>query len=421
MKAQIKRLNYTVILLLFLSPGALKAQLNLDSCQAKAYNNYPMIQQFGLIQKSKELTLSNANKSWLPQLDVNLIGGVIEGMPSFSPPGTESSSTQFNLISIVQLNQVIWDGGMTKASKGIISASSEIEKADMQVNLFQLEEKVNNLYFGVLLIDEQITQLDLLKETLKLSHKRIQNAIDNGTAFKSDADELKVELINIDQKQAELKYNKLAYLAVLSVMIGEKIEEDAKLERPEFITGVMELSNNRPELAKFKNQRALIDAQAKLNKATLIPKFGLLGFGVFLNPGVDFGTSQLENIFVGGLSMSWQLTPLYKNGNNKKLTEISHKRVQNQEETFLFNTQLELSKTDMEMEKFRKLLEQDGELLALKSSIKEAYTVKYDNGVATMSDVIQRLNDENAAKQAMILHEIQYLMMAYQYLNKTGN
>lgn len=396
--------------------------LTIEACQDSALSNYPLIQQFGLIEKTKELTLSNANKNYLPQLDITLIGGIIEGMPSFTLPGAESSaSTEVNLISMVQLNQVLWDGGMTKASKGIIEAGSEIEKADLEVNLYQLKDRVNNLYFGILLIDEQMAQLDLLKETLLLNKKRIQNAIENGTAFKSDADELKVELINIDQKKAELHYNKEAYMDVLSAMSGERITEETNFVRPEFSSSLEDISINRPEIMKFRNQKSLIESQAKLNKATLIPKFGLMGFGVFITPGVDFGTSELTNIFVAGLSLSWQLGPLYKNANYKKLTEISLQRIQNQEETFLFNTHLELSQTDKELEKYRKLLEMDREILLLKSSIKDAYMVKYDNGVATMTDVLQRINDEGTAKQMMIMHEIQYLMKAYQYLNKSGN
>jgi outer membrane protein TolC len=396
--------------------------LTIEACQDSALKNYPLIHQFGLIEKTKELTLSNANKNYLPQLDVTLIGGIIEGMPSFALPGAESSaSTEVNLISMIQLNQVLWDGGMTKASKGIIEANSEIEKADLEVNLYQLKDRVNNLYFGILLIDEQMAQVDLLKETLLLNQKRIQNAIENGTAFKSDADELKVELINIDQKKAELQYNKEAYMAVLSAMTGERITEETNFVRPVFSSSLEDISINRPEMIKFKNQQTLIESQAKLNKATLIPKFGLMGFGVFITPGVDFGTSELTNIFVAGLSLSWQLGPLYKNANNKKLTEISLQRIQNQEETFLFNTRLELSQTDKELEKYRKLLEMDREILLLKSSIKDAYLVKYNNGVATMKDVLQRINDEGTAKQMMIMHEIQYLMKAYQYLNKSGN
>ncbi len=410
------------ILVIFIAITSQAQTLTIEACQDSALHNYPLIQQYGLIEKTKELTLSNANKNYLPQLDITLIGGIIEGMPSFSLPGAESSaSTEVNLISMVQLNQVLWDGGMTKASKDIIEAGSEIEKADLEVNLYQLKERVNNLYFGILLIDEQITQLDLLKETLLLNQKKIQNAIENGTAFKSDADELKVELINIEQKKAELQYNKEAYIAVLSIITGEKITNKTNFIRPDFSSSLEDISINRPEMMKFKNQQSLIESQAKLNKATLIPKFGLMGFGVFITPGVDFGTSELTNIFVAGLSLWWQLGPLYKNANNKKLTEISLQRIQNQEETFLFNTKMELSQTNAEMEKYRKLLEMDREILLLKSSIKDAYIVKYDNGVVTMTDVLQRINDESAAKQMMIMHEIQYLMKAYQYLNKSGN
>ena len=396
--------------------------LTIEACQDSALKNYPLIHQFGLIEQSKELTLSNANKAYLPSFDITLIGGIIEGMPTFAPPGSEpTSSSNMNLITVGQLNQVIWDGGMTKASKGIIEANSEIEKADLQVNLYQLKDRVNNLYFGVLLIDEQIAQLDLLNETLKRNQKRIQKAIENGTAFKSDEDELRVELINIEQKQSELRYNKLAYMKVLSAMIGQEIHEDAVFTRPMFGETIKDLSILRPELLKFNSQRALIDAQARLNKATLIPKFGFLGFGVFLTPGVDFGTSQLTNLLVAGFSVNWKLSPLYKNGNNKKLTQLNLQRIQNQEETFLFNTNLELSQTDMELEKLRKLIGQDLEILELKQSIKEAYTVKYENGIATMSAMLDRINEENVTKQNMIMHEIQYLMKAYQYLNKSGN
>jgi len=147
----------------------------------------------------------------------------------------------------------------------------------------------------------------------------------------------------------------------------------------------------------------------------------LMGFGVFITPGVDFGTSNLTNLFIAGLSLSWNLGPVYKNGNNKKLSQINLQRIQNQEETFLFNTNLELSQTEKELHKYRKLIEQDRELLELKNSIKEAYIVKYDNGIATMSEMLDRINDENLANQNMILHEIQYLMKTYQYLNKSGN
>ena len=422
MKArQIKIIALTALLLL-IGQNLIMAQLSLDSCHSKALANYPLIQQYGLIEQSKEISLSNANKTYLPQFDITLIGGVIDGMPSFSQPGTSSSSSaQANLITIGQINQVIWDGGMTKASKGIIEANTQIEMADLDVNLYQLRDRVNNLYFGVLLIEEQISQLELHKETLHRNQKLIQEAIDNGTAYQSDADELMVEVFNVEQKQSDLVYNKMAYVKVLSTMIGEDIVDGEVFVRPVVSTSIDGLSNNRPELVKFNNQRSLVEASAQMNKAMLFPKFGVLAFGTFLTPGIEFGTSDITNIVVAGVSVSWSLSPLYKNGNNKKLTNINLSRIQNQKETFLFNTNLELTQTDIELKRLHNTIEQDKEILKLKTSIKDSYSVKYENGIATMSQFLDRMVDENLARQIMIMHEIQYLMKTYQYLNKSGN
>ena len=397
-------------------------QVTLEECQTKARENFPLIKQYELIEKSKEYTLSNSNKAYLPQLDVTIIGGVISGLPSFSPPGTESSSSvDLNAITILQLNQTIWDGGITKAKKDITEASSEMEKADLEVSLYFLEERINNLFFGILLIDEQVKQMEILKSTMLRNMKRVEIAVENGTAYKSDIDEIKVEVINIDQKMEELTSNRNAYVNVLAAMIGQSIDKNATFSKPQVDEDFIALENNRPELRLFQNQENLIEAQSAIDKSMLYPKIGLLGFGTFIQPGVDFGASTLNNIFVGGLSINWSLGALYKNGNNKKLTDINLQKVAVQRETFLFNNHLELTQTQLELEKYKTLLVQDKEILVLKSSIKKAYDVKYENGISTMSELLDRTNDESVAQQNLIVHEIQYLMKAYQYLNKSGN
>lgn len=401
--------------------GVAFAQITLEECHNKARENFPLIKQYELIEQSKEYTLSNAQKAFLPQLDVTIIGGIIEGMPSFSPPGTESSSSYFNIISILQLNQVLWGGGITKARKGIIEASSKIEQADLEVSLYSLQERVNNLFFGILLIEEQIQQLVILKSTLNRNIKRVEIAVENGTAFKSDIDEIRVEVIHTDQRMEELRFNRAAYVNVLAAMIGESIEEEIMFVRPKMNDSYKSMDINRPELTLFQNQEYLIEAQNRIDKAMLYPKIGITGFGTFIQPGVDFGTSKLTNILVAGLSVNWSLGGVYKNSNNKKLLELQVQKVSVQRETFLFNTNLGLTQTEMELEKYLALIDQDKELVSLKSSIRNAYDVKYENGVSTMSALLDRTNDESVAKQKQIVHEIQYLMKAYQYLNKSGN
>ncbi len=185
---------------------ASSGQVRLEDCQQLARENYPMIQQYELIEMTREYTLSNANKNYLPSLDVTLIGGVISGFPSFSAPGEgSSSSSDMQLISVVQLNQPIWDGGITKAQKEVVQANSEIEKAELEISVYALEERINNLFFGILLIDEQISQLEILKSSMQINLDRVNIAVENGTAYKSDIDEIQVEMINIDQRMEEFQ------------------------------------------------------------------------------------------------------------------------------------------------------------------------------------------------------------------------
>ena len=398
------------------------AQIILDSCQVKARKNYPLIHQYDLIEQSKEFSLANAGKSYLPQLDVSLIGGVIDGLPTVTLPGQEAASgIDLQFITMLQLNQMIWDGGITKAKKNAIEASSAIETAELDVALYGLEDRVNNLFFGILLIDEQIEQLSLLRSTLQRNKERVEVAVANGAAFKSDIDEIQVEVINTTQRIDELSYNRKAYVKVLAVMIGEPLEEAASFQRPILVQDYKTMEINRPELRLFNNKYALIEAKQKIEKATLYPKIGLMGFTTFIQPGVAFGTSTVENILLAGLSVNWSLGGIYKNKNNNKLTQVNLEMVDLQRQAFLFNTNLNLSQLGQEMEKFESIIQQDKDILELKTSIKKSYDVKYENGICTLSELLDKVNEESLARQSLIVHEIQYLMKLYEYQNKSGN
>lgn len=391
----------------------------IDALQDSAQQNYPMIKQYDLISKSEAYTLSNANKAFLPQLSITAIGGVIDGMPSFMP-GTEAE-TAFNLIGILQFNQNIWDGGQTKATKQITQAQANIQRAEVEVSMYSIRQRVNDLFFGIMLIDEQHSQLKLLHNNLETNLKRVQAAYKNGTAYQSDLDELKVELLNIEQKLTEMHFAKQAYTQMLSAMVGETIPETAVFEKPKaepLLTAASEI--DRPELKMFSYQRTLFEQQAKLNKSMLYPKLGLMGYGVFIEPGVDFGPSTLNRIVVGGVSLSWNIGGLYRNGNNKNLTAVNLNMVDVQEESFRYATNLQLTKAQKELEKYQLLIDKDKELIQLKKSIKDSYQTKYNNGVSTMSMLLMRINDENHAQQNLVVHEVQYLKALYELKNEMG-
>lgn len=396
--------------------------LSIDSCYALADRNYPLIRQYELIEKTKEYTLSNASKAYLPQLSITAIEGYIfGGLPSFGPSGGESESSNFKFIGIAQLNQTLWDGGATKTQKKIIEASSETEKVSLDVALYDLHSRVNQLYFGILLVDEQLSQLDIQHTILSNNVSRVKQLNDNGLAFKTDLDEIKVEQLKLSQHKTELKYVRSGYVTMLSLLIGGKIDDHIKLQKPALANTLPELQITRPELSLYKSQRNMVNAQSGMQRVSLMPKVGLLSAGLMIAPGISPGDNGATSIGVAGLSASWSIGGLYKNGNEKQLTQQSLNKINIQEETFLFNTKLQMTQTSANIEKQKAILAEDDEIVSLRKSIRESYQLKYDAGSGSLMDLLNATEKETEARSQKALHEMQLLMTIAEQKTITGN
>lgn len=400
--------------------NAQSTSLQLDHCQEMARKNYPLIRQLDLIDKSTEYNISNANKAYLPQLSITAIEGyIINGLPSFAP-GAPSDNGNFKFIGIGQINQTIWDGGGTRVQKDIIRSNADVEKANIEVSLHALRERVNQLFFGVLVINEQLVVLDILRQNLQRNISKVKLSADNGLAYYSDADELKVELLKIDQRADEFLFIRKSYMAMLALMIGEPLREDQVLDRP-VVEVTLPGTINRPELTLYNYQRQLAEQQTAMAKVGYMPKIGLLALGVRLEPGAQFGTQSLQSLSLAGINLSWSTMGLYRDKNSRSLAKISVERIQNQQETFLFNTNLQLTQQANEIDKQRSIISKDMQIVALRTSIKKAYELKYQNGMCTVQDLILAVNAENEANSNKALHEVQLMLSISNYKTTSGN
>lgn len=399
------------------------AQLTLEQCQEKGKANYPLIKQYDLISKSTEYTISNANKAYLPQVSVTAIGGyIISGLPSFSLPGTEpKDEDKVKFIGIAQINQVIWDGGATRTQKNIVKAKAEVDKANVDVSFYTIRERVNQVYFGILMIDEQLKHLDILQETLSRNLNNVKLTKENGLAYQSDVDEVKSELQIVEQKKIEFKYARKGYVDMLSWLTGEPLNENVMLEKPVTAEYVSSPAINRAEINLFANQIKLIEANSSVNKVHNMPKIGALGAGVLIEPGISFGNTTFSSIAIAGLSLSWNTSGIYKTSKNSQLDKIQSAMISNQREAFLFGNNLQLKQASSEIEKQKEIMKIDNEIVALKNNVKKSYQLKYDNGICSMNDLINSINKENEARCNMAMHNLQLLMSIYNYKTISGN
>lgn len=420
-----------ISLTLLLAATTISAQsvLTLEECRQKAVDNYPLIKQYGLISLSEQYSLDNASKSYLPQVSLN-------GQASYQ---SDVTKLPFDLSSLplpvpiempvmskdqykatVDVSQTIWDGGATSSQHKITKANSEVEKQQVGVNLYAVKEKINQLYFGILAIDEQLKLLDLVENDMQANKNIAKSMFRNGVAMQSDLDQIDVELLNIEQNRTEQISMRKAYMKMLALFIHQDLPDDTKLRKPED-ENILYGNISRPELSLYDSQRLLLDAQESSITAKNMPRLGLFAQGGYGRPGLNMLEDKFKFYAIGGIKLTWNFGNLYTKSNERKLINNNRSSIDIQRETFLFNTNVQLTREQEEIQKLKKMMSRDDEIIQLRNRVKKASESKYKNGVYQTNELIRDINAENQARQTKALREIQYLMNIYEYKHIQGN
>lgn len=399
----------------------LPAQLiTLDEMQRKSAANYPAIARYDIIEKTKNFSISNANKAFLPQgtlsgqatwqsdvthFDVDLP----EGMPPLAVPVPDQD--QYRVVA--ELNQLIWDGGNISAQKKSLKANAELEKKQLDTEVYALRERVNNLYFGILLMKSNLRQQEILEKELQRNYDNVNTYVVNGVANEADLSAVKVEQLKAGQQRIQLESTLDAYIQMLSVLAGESIDKNMTFVKPNPDVEMISPIINRPELTMFAVQEEAIETQISLLKAKNKPKLSAFAQGGYGKPGLNMFDTEFSPYLLGGVRLSWNFGNLYTYRNNLKKIDLQKQSVQVQKETFLYNLHVQIPQQQTEIEKFKKTMQDDNEIIRHQTLIRKAAEVKVENGTMTVSDLMKEINAEEAAKQAKTLHEIQYLMSVY--------
>ncbi|GHU59673.1 transporter [Bacteroidia bacterium] len=406
------------------------AQLSLTQCYELARTNYPLIKQYGLIEQTEWYNLSNVAKGWLPQLSVNVkasyqsdvtklpfdVNRISALIPGFNIPTLSKDQYQ----AVAELTQTVWDGGMISSTRELSRAQATAERAQLESDLYNLNERVNQLYFGCLLQGELLHQNILLQKELQVNIDKVTSMMLNGVANQSDKESLEVELLNARQRATELTAGRKAYLSMLGALIGKPLNESFALQVPTMPGNTLSTSINRPELQALEARSNLMEIQNKQLDAGLMPRIGLFVQGGYGRPGLNMLENSFNPFYVAGIRLSWNLGRFYTLKNDRRKVETSKRTIDVQRETFLFNTSLHLIQQNTEIQKMNDLLQTDDEIVRLRNSIKEAAEVKLANGVISVTDLIREINAEDMARQTVAIHRIQQLMAICNYMYTTN-
>ena len=397
----------------------------LDECQQAAERNYPLIRQYGLIEKTTQLTVANIQKGWLPQVsasaqatlqsDVMTWPNEMKGMLGQMGVNFEGLKKDQYKIGL-DVQQTVFDGGAIKSQKEIARHQGEVQRAQNEVNLYYVRKRVNEMYFGLLLIDEQI-QLNMdLQEVFSANEKKLTSMLKGGTAAESDYQNVKAERLNVVQQMTGLQAQRQALVRMLSAFCGIEVKEVVKPNSQLSIVN-SQLEGQRPELRVIDAQLKLADAQEKALDVALMPKLGVFAQGYYGYPGYNMFEDMLQHRFswngMVGARLTWNIGGLYTHKNDKAKLNVQRETFNVQRETFLFNNNLEQIQQNENIERYRKLMADDDEIITLRSSIRKAAESKLSHGIIDVNDLVKEINNENAAKVQQTMHEIQMLKEIY--------
>lgn len=395
----------------------------LEECQQAAQRNYPLIQQYGLIEKTTQLTVDNIQKGWLPQVSASAQATYQSDVMSF--PDEMKATYQAMGIHMkgltkdqyrigIDVQQTILDGGTIKSQKEIARRQGMLETAQNEVNLYNIRKRVNEMYFGLLLIDEQIKLNQDLQELLAANEKKLASMLKGGTAAESDFKNVKAERLKAEQQTTGLEAQRSALLRMLSAFCGIEVREAVK---PSTAPLSPVINNSRPELKAIDAQLRLADAQEKALDAALKPKLGVFAQGYYGYPGYNMFEDMIQHKWslngMIGARLTWNIGALYTRKNDKAKLNAKRSMFNVQRETFLFNNNLDQIQQNENIVRYKKLMADDEEIISLRSSIRKASESKLSHGIIDVNDLVKEINNENAARVQQTIHEIEMLKEIY--------
>lgn len=415
-----------ILIMMMLSADFILPQqtLTLDECFDKARNNYPLTKQKDLIEQTKNLTVSNVWHGYLPQINISAQASYqsdVTSLPITFPGLKIDKLSQDQYKVIADVTQTIYDGGLMSSQSGLQESLSEIDEHKLEVELIKLKERVNNIFFSILLVDEQLIQTDLMLSDLNSSIKKLEAAYKNGIISKSELDVIKAEYLKVKQKVFELSSTRSFLLNNLGLLINEKLDETIKLLIPAELTFQSQTEIQRPELNLLSAQKTLIDNQSGLSNSKIIPKASLFFQGGYGKPTLNMLKNNFDWFYIAGIRLSWSFSNLYSYSNENEISDLNKLSIETQEEAFLLNTNLTLNQQKTEFIKLQEMIKVDKEIIELRKSILNAAKAKLDNGTITSNDYLRELNAKDLAEQNEILHKIQLLQTQYNYKITSGN
>jgi hypothetical protein len=395
---------------------------SIEECVALATENYPSIKRYDLIEKAKEYTIRNIAKSHLPQVALSVKGSYqsdVTSIPVIVPGAVIDPMSKDQYSALVNVEQTIWDGGLSGAYKKQSEANAVSQRMEIEVEIYSLRERVQNIYFGILLAEGYIQELLIAERELNRAKERVESYISAGVANRGDLTAVEVEQISLRQRMRELISDKESFLTMLSQITGVEFNQNSTLVMP-LVNSFNNKEVMRPELNLLVSRQNTLEMERAVIDSRSQPKLGAYLQAGYGRPGLNMLKDEFAGFYIAGIKLVWNFGTLYTKRDELRLISVRQNEIDTQREVFLYNIRLKSTGVNSKIMKLRELLEDDRKMIELRTSLKDAAEKRLEGGTISVSEYLRELNMLDIARSTLRRREIE-LIMAHTELKYTLN
>ncbi|PQJ77168.1 TolC family protein [Polaribacter glomeratus] len=409
-----KKIRFILIVMISFSAFS-QQRLTLNECYSLVEINYPLVKQHQLLAQQNQLDKEIILNSKLPQIHLDAQATYLSEVIQIPiPNSTIEPLNNDQYRATFSVNQLIYNGGLTDATLKVKSGQLKTKQKQVDATIYQLKTQINQLYFSILLVQENYKLIEAKKNLLEIKLKEVQSGVKNGVLLPSSDSVLEAELLKIKQQFIEVESAKSSLIETLSSLVGQTLLSDIIFEKP-LIQTQLQNEINRPELELFQLKKEEIKNYEMLISKQNSPQLNGFATGGYGNPGLNMLDNSFQTFYTLGLKLHWNVFDWNSNKKQQEAVAINKDIIENETEIFKLNTNIELNKQQKEIEKISAFINSDEAIIELRKKVLKTLDAQLKNGVVTASAYITEFTNLFEAENTMLKHQIQIQLAKANY------
>jgi outer membrane protein TolC len=401
-------------------------QLSLEKAYQLLERRYPALKDGKTIETLFYKEQDKLDKDRLPTLSWRADGRLQTENASLDlPPGTpiplDIDLPLYTIRTYVDAQYTILDGGFNEAQKKVKHAQFNVDLQQIEVNKYQLRERINQLFINIAILREQEKLFEISLEDLATRKESIRAAVEEGIILESELSKLSVKELEILAQEDNIRYQLVGLIHTLEELLDIELNNDVQLNFPSLSTAISDYPIDRPEQKLFQLQEKALLVNSELIDAGRKPKLGAFaqaGVG-YPNP-LNFLDNSTAPFGLVGLQFNWKITDWKKDKLDKEILSLQAQRIQHAKSTFEFNLQTREAHFIATIDRLQKQIEREQEIAKLQKDILQQLAIQLDEGVITSADYLLQVNAELKSRQNILIHQTELLKAQVEFWNERG-